>query len=73
MGLVYVVGFCTTDFPDGTTGSVPDWAWAALREPARTSNPKDVVLSHGNVISNLLGVQDGLPIGNVDRSLAFLP
>src|SRR4051794_34199302 len=37
MGLVYVVGFCTTDFPDGTTGSVPDaWAWAAL---ARTSDP----------------------------------
>src|SRR4051794_20244676 len=37
MGLVYVVGFCTTDFPDGTTGSVPDaWAWAPL---ARTSDP----------------------------------
>src|SRR5690242_870262 len=37
MGLVYVVGFCTIDFPDGTTGSVPDaWAWAAL---ARTSDP----------------------------------
>jgi long-chain acyl-CoA synthetase len=38
-----------------------------------TGNPKGVVLSHGNVISNLLGVQDGLPIGSVDRSLAFLP
>ena len=37
MGLVYVVGFCTTDFPDGTTGSVPDaWAWTP---PARTSDP----------------------------------
>src|SRR5690242_5429717 len=37
MGLVYVVGFCMTDFPDGTTGSVPDaWAWAPL---ARTSDP----------------------------------
>ena len=38
-----------------------------------TGNPKGVILSHGNVISNLLGVQDGLPIGNIDRSLAFLP
>src|SRR5262245_14613037 len=38
-----------------------------------TGNPKGVVLSHGNVISNLLGVQDGLPIGSIDRSLAFLP
>jgi len=42
MGFVYVVGFCMTDVPDGTTGSVPDgaarpavwlplapcWAWA---------------------------------------------
>src|SRR3954447_18146492 len=37
MGLVYVVGFCMTDFPDGTTGSVPDaWAWAPL---ARASDP----------------------------------
>src|SRR3954454_24876315 len=42
MGVVYVVGFCTTDFPDGTTGSVPAcWAWAALREPARTNDPTD--------------------------------
>jgi long-chain acyl-CoA synthetase len=38
-----------------------------------TGNPKGVILSHGNVMSNLLGVQDGLPIGNIDRSLAFLP
>jgi long-chain acyl-CoA synthetase len=38
-----------------------------------TGNPKGVILSHGNVISNLMGVHDGLPIGSVDRSLAFLP
>src|SRR5204862_5418308 len=38
-----------------------------------TGNPKGVILSHGNVMSNLLAVQDGLPIGNIDRSLAFLP
>jgi long-chain acyl-CoA synthetase len=38
-----------------------------------TGNPKGVILSHGNVISNLLGVQGGLPVGTGDRSLAFLP
>src|SRR3954449_4686541 len=49
MGLVYVVGFCTTDFPDGTTGSVPAcWAWAALREPARTSDPTNANRTDGN-------------------------
>src|SRR3954453_11243374 len=49
MGLVNVVGFCSTDFPDGTTGSVPCcWAWAALREPARTSDPTDTNRTDGN-------------------------
>lgn len=38
-----------------------------------TGNPKGVILSHGNVISNVMGVHDSLPIGSVDRSLAFLP
>jgi long-chain acyl-CoA synthetase len=38
-----------------------------------TGNPKGVILSHGNVISNVMGVHSGLPIGTIDRSLAFLP
>src|SRR5689334_2580857 len=46
MGLVYVVGFCTTDFPDGTTGSVPGaWAWAPL---ARTNDPTNANRTHRN-------------------------
>ena len=63
MGFVYVVGFCTTDFPDGTTGSVSDaetalaagwlppppcWAWAVERELARTNHPTDANRTHGN-------------------------
>jgi long-chain acyl-CoA synthetase len=38
-----------------------------------TGNPKGVVLSHSNVVSNVLAVQTNLPIADGDRSLAFLP
>ncbi len=38
-----------------------------------TGNPKGVILSHGNVISNINAVQGMLPLGGDDRSLSFLP
>ncbi|MFO0548554.1 MAG: long-chain fatty acid--CoA ligase [Polyangiaceae bacterium] len=38
-----------------------------------TGNPKGVILSHGNIISNVNAVQEMLPIGTDDRSLSFLP
>lgn len=38
-----------------------------------TGNPKGVILSHGNIISNVNAVQHMLPIGTEDRSLSFLP
>jgi len=38
-----------------------------------TGNPKGVILSHGNVMSNVTAVHDSLPMGDADRSLAFLP
>ncbi len=38
-----------------------------------TGNPKGVVLSHGNIVSNLMAVQANLPISTGDRSLSFLP
>ncbi|MBK6518452.1 MAG: long-chain fatty acid--CoA ligase [Polyangiaceae bacterium] len=38
-----------------------------------TGNPKGVILSHGNIISNVNAVQNMLPIGPDDRSLSFLP
>ncbi len=38
-----------------------------------TGNPKGVILSHGNIVSNINAVQTMLPIGRDDRSLSFLP
>ncbi|MBL9022237.1 MAG: long-chain fatty acid--CoA ligase [Myxococcales bacterium] len=38
-----------------------------------TGNPKGVILSHGNIVSNVNAVQHMLPIGVDDRSLSFLP
>lgn len=38
-----------------------------------TGNPKGVVLSHGNIASNVAAVHDVFPMGEGDRSLSFLP
>lgn len=38
-----------------------------------TGNPKGVILSHGNIVSNVNAVQAIVPIGADDRSLSFLP
>jgi long-chain acyl-CoA synthetase len=38
-----------------------------------TGNPKGVILSHGNIISNVNAVQECFPLTGDDRSLSFLP
>jgi long-chain acyl-CoA synthetase len=38
-----------------------------------TGNPKGVILSHGNVASNISAVHEILPLEREDRSLSFLP
>jgi long-chain acyl-CoA synthetase len=38
-----------------------------------TGNPKGVILSHGNIASNVTAVLQMLPLGSDDRSLSFLP
>jgi long-chain acyl-CoA synthetase len=38
-----------------------------------TGNPKGVCLTHGNLSSNIQGVQEVVPFSPEDRSLAFLP
>jgi len=38
-----------------------------------TGEPKGVMLTHGNFISNVVSISKGLPISPTDRSLAVLP
>jgi long-chain acyl-CoA synthetase len=38
-----------------------------------TGNPKGVILSHGNIASNITAVHDVFPMKEDDRSLSFLP
>src|SRR5262249_30196353 len=38
-----------------------------------TGNPKGVILSHGNIASNVSAVHQVLPLGREYRSLSFLP
>lgn len=38
-----------------------------------TGNPKGVVLSHWNFVSNVLAIKDQVPISSADRCLSFLP
>ena len=38
-----------------------------------TGNPKGVMLSHQNLVSNVLASEDRLPIGDDQRALSFLP
>src|SRR5262249_9364265 len=38
-----------------------------------TGNPKGVILSHGNIASNISAIHELLQLGGEDRSLSFLP
>jgi long-chain acyl-CoA synthetase len=38
-----------------------------------TGNPKGVILSHGNIASNVSAIHDCFPFSSADRSLSFLP
>jgi long-chain acyl-CoA synthetase len=38
-----------------------------------TGDPKGVMLTHGNFVSNVVSISKGLPISKTDRSLAVLP
>ncbi len=38
-----------------------------------TGNPKGVILSHGNLASNVSAIHECFPMSSMDRSLSFLP
>jgi len=38
-----------------------------------TGNPKGVILSHGNIASNVSAIHEIFPMSSMDRSLSFLP
>src|SRR6185437_10464595 len=38
-----------------------------------TGNPKGVILTHGNIASNISAIHEIFPIERADRSLSFLP
>jgi long-chain acyl-CoA synthetase len=46
---------------------------ALIYTSGTTGNPKGVILTHGNLASNVCAVHELIPVTNDDRSLSFLP
>jgi long-chain acyl-CoA synthetase len=46
---------------------------ALIYTSGTTGNPKGVILTHGNLASNVSAVHELIPVSNDDRSLSFLP
>lgn len=53
----------------------PEWGETAgfIYTSGTTGNPKGVILSHGNICSNINAIHDVFPFDRDDRSLSFLP
>ena len=52
---------------------VPDDVAGFIYTSGTTGNPKGVILTHGNIVANLLGVREKFEILIDDKSLSFLP
>ncbi len=46
---------------------------ALIYTSGTTGNPKGVILSHGNIASNVSAIHECFPMSSMDRSLSFLP
>lgn len=51
----------------------PDTLATIIYTSGTTGNPKGVMLNHGNIVSNVLAVQEVMPLSPGDRVLSFLP
>ena len=52
---------------------VPADTAALIYTSGTTGNPKGVILTHANIAYNVSAVHELIPVGQVDRSLSFLP
>jgi len=62
-----------TEFEDLLSKVEPDDLATIIYTSGTTGEPKGVMLTHGNFVSNVVSISKGLPITNRDRSLAVLP
>ena len=54
-------------------GIKPEEMATIIYTSGTTGNPKGVMLSHNNIVSNVNGVKEILPVGQGERVLSFLP
>jgi long-chain acyl-CoA synthetase len=62
----------TKDTAESITPTTKDTA-CLIYTSGTTGNPKGVILSHGNLASNVSAMHQAFPMSSMDRSLSFLP
>ena len=83
-GATGAVSLASLESAGAATGTSPDWRIEALSvapddlatliyTSGTTGEPKGVMLSHGNITSNVVACLQALPLGAGDEFLSFLP